>query len=87
MTAGYCPVSPGGRQCPGLALIVIFSCAANGGMLAAATSSDGKDAMEPGFAAAEIDTSKPHPARMYNAYLGGKTTLVKRYGRTSAIVT
>jgi S-adenosyl methyltransferase len=27
--------------------------------------------MEPGFAAAEIDTSKPHPARMYNAYLGG----------------
>jgi hypothetical protein len=40
-------------------------------MLAAATSGDGKDAMEPGFAAAEIDTSKPHPARMYNAYLGG----------------
>ena len=32
----------------------------------------GKDAMEPGFAASEIDTSKPHPARMYNAYLGGK---------------
>ena len=40
-------------------------------MLAAAMSGDGKDAMEPGFAAAEIDTSKPHPARMYNAYLGG----------------
>jgi hypothetical protein len=40
-------------------------------MLAAAMFSDGKDAMEPGFAAAEIDTSKPHPARMYNAYLGG----------------
>jgi hypothetical protein len=32
---------------------------------------DGKDAMEPGFSAAEIDTSRPHPARMYNAYLGG----------------
>jgi hypothetical protein len=31
-----------------------------------------KDAMEAGFAASEIDTSKPHPARMYNAYLGGK---------------
>jgi hypothetical protein len=31
-----------------------------------------KDAMEPGFAASEIDTSKPHPARMYDAYLGGK---------------
>jgi SAM-dependent methyltransferase len=28
--------------------------------------------MVPGFAASEIDTSKPHPARMYNAYLGGK---------------
>jgi hypothetical protein len=40
-------------------------------MLAAAMSSDRKDAMEPGFAAAEIDTSRPHPARMYNAYLGG----------------
>jgi SAM-dependent methyltransferase len=35
-------------------------------------SSDGEDAMEPGFAASEIDTSKPHPARMYDAYLGGK---------------
>src|ERR1700730_3432656 len=32
----------------------------------------GKDAMEHGFAAAEIDTSRPHPARMYDAYLGGK---------------
>jgi hypothetical protein len=28
--------------------------------------------MERGFAASEIDTSKPHPARMYNAYLGGR---------------
>jgi SAM-dependent methyltransferase len=27
--------------------------------------------MQPGFAASEIDTSKPHPARMYDAYLGG----------------
>ncbi len=27
--------------------------------------------MESSFAASEIDTSKPHPARMYNAYLGG----------------
>jgi hypothetical protein len=27
--------------------------------------------MEPGFAATLIDTSKPHPARMYDAYLGG----------------
>jgi hypothetical protein len=30
----------------------------------------GKDAMEPSFAASQIDTSKPHPARMYDAYLG-----------------
>jgi hypothetical protein len=28
--------------------------------------------MEPGFAASEIDTSRPHPARMYDAFLGGK---------------
>jgi hypothetical protein len=28
--------------------------------------------MEHGFAASEIDTSRPHPARMYDAYLGGK---------------
>jgi hypothetical protein len=32
----------------------------------------GKDAMEPGFAASQVDTSKPHPARMYDAYLGGR---------------
>jgi SAM-dependent methyltransferase len=31
-----------------------------------------KDAMEPGFTAAQIDTSRPHPARMYDAFLGGK---------------
>ena len=28
--------------------------------------------MEPGFTVAEIDTSRPHPARMYDACLGGK---------------
>src|SRR2546430_7176373 len=28
--------------------------------------------MEPGFAPSEIDTSRPHPARMYDYYLGGK---------------
>jgi hypothetical protein len=28
--------------------------------------------MEPGFSPAEIDTKTPHPARMYDAYLGGK---------------
>lgn len=28
--------------------------------------------MEPGFAPSEIDTTRPHPARMYDFYLGGK---------------
>src|SRR5579859_6745580 len=32
----------------------------------------GKDAMKPPFALSEIDTTTPHPARMYDAYLGGK---------------
>lgn len=28
--------------------------------------------MEPGFSPSDIDTSRPHPARMYDYYLGGK---------------
>lgn len=28
--------------------------------------------MEPGFAPSEIDTSRPHPARLYDYFLGGK---------------
>lgn len=32
--------------------------------------------MEPGFASSEIDTSRPHPARMYNYFLGGKDSYV-----------
>src|ERR1019366_2260035 len=31
----------------------------------------GKDTMEPGSAATGVDTSKAHPARMYDYYLGG----------------
>ena len=27
--------------------------------------------MEPGFSPSDIDTSRPHPARMYDYYLGG----------------
>ena len=34
-----------------------------------------KDAMKPGFPLAEIDTTTPHPARMYDAYLGSKDPL------------
>jgi hypothetical protein len=75
MAAGIALLPPAGRTCAGGVSLTgpdfIFSRAGIGGMLAAAMSGDGKDAMEPGFAAAEIDTSKPHPARMYNAYLGG----------------
>lgn len=28
--------------------------------------------IEPGFAPSQIDTTRPHPARMYNFYLGGR---------------
>jgi hypothetical protein len=31
----------------------------------------GKDEMETGFALSEIDTTTPHPARIYDALLGG----------------
>jgi hypothetical protein len=31
----------------------------------------GKDTMETGFAPSQIDTTTPHPARMYDALLGG----------------
>ncbi|MCW2930977.1 MAG: hypothetical protein JWM19_1939 [Actinomycetia bacterium] len=41
-------------------------------MLGAAMSPEGKDTMESGFAASEIDTTTPHPARMYDALIGGK---------------
>jgi hypothetical protein len=57
--------------CPELAPIVIYRVTGSGGTLEAVVSVMGKDAMEPGFAASEIDTSRPHPARMYDAYLGG----------------
>jgi hypothetical protein len=63
----------GTRQCPEMAVIAIFPLSGIGCRLGAVMSvTGGKDAMEPGFAASEIDTSKPHPARMYDAYLGGK---------------
>jgi hypothetical protein len=35
----------------------------------------GKDSMEAGLPGQQIDTTKPHPARMYNAYLGGNDAL------------
>ena len=42
--------------------------------------------MEPGFAPGEIDTSRPHPARMYDFYLGGKDNyLVDREAATQVL--
>src|ERR1700743_708180 len=41
-------------------------------MLGLDMSMTGEDASEPGVAASEIDTTTPHPARMYDALLGGK---------------
>jgi S-adenosyl methyltransferase len=35
-----------------------------------------KVSMEHGFASSDIDTSRPHPARMYDYYLGGKDNYV-----------
>ena len=32
----------------------------------------GRVTMQPGFSPSEIDTSRPHPARLYSYYLGGK---------------
>jgi hypothetical protein len=57
--------------CSGLVLIVICAAPGRGDTLGPGCASEGKDAMEPGSAVPQIDTSKPHPARMYNAYLGG----------------
>ncbi len=36
--------------------------------------------MEPGFAPSEIDTSRPHPARMYDCYLLRHEALCYRAG-------
>ncbi len=36
---------------------------------------DGKNSMGSGFALSDIDTTTPHPARMYNAYLGSKDNI------------
>lgn len=35
-----------------------------------------KGSMEPGFTPSEIDTSRPHPARLYDYFLGGKDNYV-----------
>src|SRR5580698_1926094 len=63
----------GTPPCPVLSLTGIFPASCPGCTLGVGhVRRTGKDAMEPGFAASEIDTSTPHPARMYDALLGGK---------------
>jgi hypothetical protein len=42
--------------------------------------------MESGFAPLEIDTSRPHPARMYNYYLGGKENYAVDQEAAQAVV-
>jgi S-adenosyl methyltransferase len=42
--------------------------------------------MEPGFAPSQIDTSRPHPARMYDYYLGGKDNYVVDREAAAAIL-
>jgi len=47
---------------------------------------DGKDIMETGFAPSDVDTSRPHPARMYDYYLGGKNNyLVDRQAAAAVL--
>jgi hypothetical protein len=59
-------------QCLGVSGLVIYTRAVLSGIVKHLTSRMRKDPMKTGFDPAEIDTSRPHPARMYNAYLGGK---------------
>jgi hypothetical protein len=64
-----------------MALIAGFQAAITGCTLGVGHVRSGrKDAMKPGFAASEIDTSKPHPARMYDAYLLRHEALCYRVG-------
>src|ERR1022692_2397229 len=59
-------------QCPAASVLVASRSGRNRGTVIALSRRAGKESMEHGFAASEIDTSRPHPARMYDAYLGGK---------------
>jgi hypothetical protein len=42
--------------------------------------------MEPGFELSEIDTSKPHPARLYDYFLGGKDNYVVDRDAAAAVL-
>jgi S-adenosyl methyltransferase len=72
ITAAWACSRPAWR-CPALSVTVAFLPRLAGCMLGAGHVRDGgMDAMNSEFAASDIDTAKPHPARMYDAYLGGK---------------
>ena len=61
------------HACPLLSVNAIFPGRGKDASIKATRVCDGrKDAMEPGFSPSDIDTSRPHPARMYDYYLGGK---------------
>jgi S-adenosyl methyltransferase len=54
--------------------------------MVASSPGEWKDEMEPGFAPSEIDTSRPHPARMYDYFLGGKDHYVVDREAASAVL-
>ena len=61
------------RACTPLSVHAVFSHQEMRGIMNTTMSPrDRKGAMEPGFSPSDIDTGRPHPARMYNFYLGGK---------------
>jgi hypothetical protein len=53
-------------------VFVLFPCFFARSTMASEVKISGKDAMKTGFALSQIDTTTPHPARMYDALLGGK---------------
>jgi hypothetical protein len=53
-------------------VIEILLPAGGGFMLGSGHVREGEDAMKPGFAASDIDTSKPHPARIVDEDLRGR---------------
>ena len=64
-------VRRGVARCPPLSVFVIFPGSGRRSTMATGGNGGGKGAMETGFALSEIDTTMPHPARMYDALLGG----------------
>src|SRR5262249_17525524 len=64
--------SHGAARCPPMSVLVIFPGSRDRVTMAATRLGRRKDGMETAFALSEIDTTTPHPARMYDALLGGE---------------